>query len=131
MAGYRNAHGRVVGKISALTLNHHGNRDATNRTFLNTLDPKVVVMQSWCTDHPGAEVGHRLISSNIGTQQRDVYMTYYNDETTIGTGPWFPRKLKAKQGHIVIRAYADGSFSVFVLDDTKINPVVMKREDYK
>lgn len=43
----------LVGKVSAMSLNHHSNRDATNRNFLDVLDPKVVVAQSWSPDHPG------------------------------------------------------------------------------
>ena len=47
----------LVGKVSAMSLNHHSNRDAINRNFLDVLDPKVVVAQSWSPDHPVPEVG--------------------------------------------------------------------------
>lgn len=117
----------IVGKVSAMSLNHHSNRDATNRKFLDVLDPKVVIAQSWCTDHPGAEVGQRLLSKNIGTQKRDVFMTYYHDETGFGIGPWFARSLKAKEGHIVIRVYPDGTYKVYVLDARKANLTIQKK----
>jgi hypothetical protein len=117
----------IIGKVSAVSLNHHSNRDATNRNFLQVLDPKVVVAQSWSTDHPGAEVGQRLLSENIGTQKRDVFMTYYNDQTGIGIGPWFARGIKAKQGHIVIRVYPDGKYEVYVLDARKEDLTISKK----
>lgn len=117
----------VVGKVQAMSLDHHSNRDATNRNILEKLDPKVVVAQSWSTDHPGAEVGARLTSSNIGTRKRDIFMNLYNNETSVAIGPWFARNLKCKSGHIVIRVYKNGSYNVFVLDDTKSSLVVKEK----
>ena len=117
----------IVGKVSVASLNHHSNRDATNRSFLEILDPKVVVAQSWSTDHPGAEVGQRLLSKNIGTQKRDVFMTFYSDETSIGIGPWFANGIKAKQGHIVIRVYPDGKYDVYVLDARKEDLIISEK----
>jgi len=117
----------VVGKVSAVTLDHHSNRDATNRNFLDVLDPRVVVAQSWSPDHPGLEVGQRLLSKNIGTQKRDVFMTYYHNETGIGIGPWFSRGIMAKEGHIVLRVYPDGHYDVYVLDSRKSNLTIVKK----
>lgn len=115
----------VIGRVEAMSLNHHSNRDASNQTFLNTLDPKVVVAQAWSPDHPGAEVGHRLISSNIGTQKRDIFYTYFCPETSIGMGPWFERRLKSKLGSVVIRVNALGEYKVYVLDARKSTPTVI------
>ena len=117
----------LVGKVSAMSLNHHSNRDATNRNFLDVLDPKVVVAQSWSPDHPGPEVGQRLLSGNVGTQKREIFMTYYHEETGIGIGPWFSRGVKAKEGHIVIRVYPDGKYDVYVLDSRKSNMTIVKK----
>ena len=115
----------LIGKVSALTLDHHGNRDATNLTFLKSLDPQVVISQSWCSDHPGQEVGHRLISPNLGSHQREIYMTHYDPKTGIGIGMWFERKLTQRQGHYVIRVYPDSSFVVYTLDCTKEDPTIL------
>lgn len=111
----------VVGKVDVAVLNHHGNRDATNRNFLENLDPRVVVLPSWCTDQPGAEVAMRLISPWIGTRDRKIFMTYYHPETTVAIGPWFERKLTSKRGHIVIRVAPDGKYMVYVLDDSNLD----------
>lgn len=38
---------KVVGTVDAMTLNHHGMRDASNEFFLKTLAPQVIIQQSW------------------------------------------------------------------------------------
>ena len=115
----------VIGHVDAMSLNHHSNRDATNQTFLQNLDPKVVVAQAWSPDHPGAEVGHRLISANIGTQNRDIFYTYFHPETSIGMGPWFEKRLKSKIGSVVIRVSPNGEYRVYVLDARMSIPTVI------
>jgi len=110
----------VVGQVEAMMLNHHGNRDATNRKFLEKLDPQVVLMPVWCSDQPGAEVAMRLISPNVGTRKRSIFMTYFHPETTIAIGPWFEKKVASKQGHVAIRVAPDGKYRVYVLKDTDL-----------
>ena len=114
----------LVGNVSAMSLDHHGNRDATNLTFLSALDPQVVISQSWCSDHPGQEVGHRLISKNVGTHTREIYMTHLDPLTSVGIGCWFERKMAGKLGHYVIRVYPDSSFIVYTLDCTTHRPTI-------
>lgn len=116
---------KVIDQVNAMILNHHGNRDATNRGFLEKLDPQVVVMPVWCSDQPGAEVAMRLISPNIGTRKRKIFMTYYHPETTIAIGPWFEKEVTSKQGHIAIRVSPNGDYKVYVLDDTDLSLNVM------
>lgn len=108
---------KVIGRVDAMVVNHHGNRDATNRNFIERLDPRVVIMPTWCSDQPGAEVGMRLISPNIVTRKRDIFMTYYQPDTSIGIGAWFEKNVTSKQGHICIRVDGDGHYKVYVLDD--------------
>jgi beta-lactamase superfamily II metal-dependent hydrolase len=78
---------KVVGKVEVATLNHHWNREATNDFFVKTLDPKVVIQQSWCSDHPGQEVYHRLIYKDTSLEGRDVFATNMHPETLITYGP--------------------------------------------
>ena len=120
---------KVVGRVAAMSLNHHGNRDATNLNFLNALDPKVVIMQTWSSDHPGQEVGQRLISPNVGTHDRDVYMTRMDPLTSLGIGPWFENKLKGKLGHYLLRVYPDSSYEVYTLDCTKSRISVLAQSE--
>ena len=108
----------AVGPVDAMTLNHHGNRDATNATFLRTLRPRVIVQQSWVSDQPGGEVVHRMISKALWPEERAIFATGIMPETEIAIGPWIRQNYQALNGHILIRvAPGGGSYHVFVLED--------------
>lgn len=109
---------KAVGKVEVTTLNHHGNRDATNAFFVNTLNPRVVVQQSWCSDHPGQEVYQRLIYKDENAEGRDIFAINMHDETKVTYGPWFIDNYKSMQGHIVVRVYPSGkTYEVIILND--------------
>ncbi len=110
---------KAVGKVEVTALNHHGNRDATNEFFVKTLDPKVVVQQSWCSDHPGQEVYQRLIYKDENAEGRAIFATNMHDETVVTYGPWFKDNYKSMHGHVVVRVHSKGTeYEVFILDDT-------------
>ena len=118
---------RVVGKVEALTLNHHGVRDASNEAFMRTLSPLVIVQQSWSSNHPGEEVLHRIISPYTYPGKRDIFATYIHEETIATYGHWLEENYRSKHGHIVIRVSPGGDeFYVHILDDAAINPQVIK-----
>ncbi|MDN5199878.1 MBL fold metallo-hydrolase [Fulvivirgaceae bacterium BMA10] len=111
---------KAVGKVEVTTLNHHGNRDATNENFVANLAPRVIVQQSWCSDHPGMEVFHRLTSKDLYTGPRDIFSTYIHDETKVTFGPWFTKAYNSMKGHIVVRVEPGSErYYVYILDDTK------------
>lgn len=113
---------KVVGQVEVTTLNHHGNRDATNEYFVNTLNPNVVIQQLWCSDHPGQEVYQRLIYHDEETNERDIFSTNMHPETLVTYGPWFKDNYKSLKGHIVIRVNPNGkTFRVYILDETTLN----------
>ena len=117
----------VVGKVEALSLNHHGVRDATNELFLKTLEPQVIIQQSWSSNHPGEEVLHRMISQDVYPGKRDIFATYIHEETTATYGRWLNENYKAKHGHLLIRVLPTGNkFFVYVLDDTALQLKVLK-----
>ena len=119
---------KAVGKVEVTTLNHHGNRDATNEFFVKTLDPKVVVQQSWCSDHPGQEVYQRLIYKDKNAESRDIFATNMHDETKVTYGPWFIDNYKSMQGHIVVRVYPRGNkYEVIILNDDSTELTVKRR----
>jgi beta-lactamase superfamily II metal-dependent hydrolase len=110
---------KSVGSVDALSLNHHGIRDASNEFFLKTLSPTVIVQQSYSSNHPGEEVVHRLISPTIFPGKRDIFATYVHAETIITYGRWLNDNYQSTRGHVVLRVMPDGStFYVFILDDT-------------
>ncbi|MEH6682306.1 MAG: MBL fold metallo-hydrolase [Sediminicola sp.] len=113
---------KAVGKVEAMALNHHGNRDATNSFFVETLDPKVVVQQLWCSDHPGQEVYQRLIYDDGIMEERDLFSTNMHAETKVTYGPWFLENYKSTQGHVVIRVVDKGSkYFVYILDEGNLS----------
>ncbi len=109
---------KVTGTVEALSLNHHGVRDASNEFFLRKLTPQVIVQQSWSSNHPGEEVLHRLISPFF-PGKRDIFATYIHEETITTYGRWLDENYLSKHGHIVIRVAPEGnSFYVYILEDT-------------
>ncbi len=116
---------QAVGAVDAMTLNHHGNRDASNETFLRTLNPAVVVQQSWCSDQPGQEIMHRLASPALGSK-RDVFGMHVQEASKAYLGFWLKDIYRSTKGHVLIRVLPGGNqFWVAVLDDT--NPVLTVR----
>jgi beta-lactamase superfamily II metal-dependent hydrolase len=112
----------VTGPVDVLSLNHHGVRDATNETFLNTLSPQVIVQQSWSSNHPGEEVLHRMISPSLPKDKRDIFATYIHPETMATYGFWLVDNYKSTRGHIALRVSPGGTdFLIYILDDTKLN----------
>ncbi|HEX8020328.1 hypothetical protein [Mucilaginibacter sp.] len=118
---------KVIGRVDALTLNHHGNRDASNDAFLRTLAPKVAVEQSWCSDQPGQEVAFRLMEKTATGDNTDVFDTYMQPETKTYLGFWIAKGFKSFEGHVLIRVSKGGeNYSVFVLDDK--SPVIKVKQ---
>lgn len=106
---------KVVGKVEALALNHHGVRDATNEFFLKTLEPRVIIQQSWSSNHPGEEVLHRIISPSSYKGPRDIFATYVHEETKVTYGRWLTESYKSTQGHLLLRVTEKGKeFFVYV-----------------
>ena len=112
---------RAVGPVDAMTLNHHGNRDANNAFFIGALDPKVAIQQVYSSDQPGQEVFYRL--RNIGrAKSRLLYATNMHSETRATYGPWFDKAYQSMQGHVVIRVYPSGKmYRVYVLDEADLS----------
>ncbi|MFC0515143.1 ComEC/Rec2 family competence protein [Mucilaginibacter angelicae] len=118
---------KVIGRVDALTLNHHGNRDATNNAFLKALAPKVAVEQSWCSDQPGQEVAFRLLEKTGREDNTDVFDTYMQPDTKTYLGFWIAKGFKSFEGHVLIRVLEGGkTYSVFILDDK--SPVIKVKQ---
>ena len=109
---------RAVGKVEVSTLNHHGNRDGTNEYFLRTLQPNVVVEQTWCSDHPGQEVMHRLISNHLYTGEKNIFATNIQEVTKHTLGFWFTQGYKSIFGHVIIRVLPGGNRYFVLIAET-------------
>lgn len=111
--------GAAIGAVDVMSLDHHGNRDATNANFLRALRPRVIVQQNWVSDQPGGEVLHRMISPTLFPGPRDIFSVGMVMETRVNLGVWMERAYSSFSGHVVVRVAAGGaSYEVFILDDT-------------
>ncbi|QUM73186.1 MULTISPECIES: ComEC/Rec2 family competence protein [Sphingopyxis] len=108
----------VVGEVDVMTMNHHGNRDATNADWLRNLKPQVLVEQTWTSDQPGGEVVARVTSKHLWQGQRHIFATHIQEATKVAIGPWLTRNYQSMKGHVLIRVQPGGSvFDVYILDD--------------
>ncbi len=118
----------VVGPVSAMTLDHHGNRDTVNGAILRALRPRVIVQQNWLSAQPGEEVVVRMASREFYPGPRDVFSTGMAPETRAAIGPLMDRLYKSYEGHVVLRVAPDGaSYEVFVLDDKDTKRKIVAR----
>ena len=108
----------VVGRVSAMTLDHHGNRDTVNGDILRALQPRVIVQQNWLSAQPCEEVVWRLASKEYYPGPRDVFATGMAPETRAAIGPLMDKVYRSYHGHVVIRVAPGGStYEVFILND--------------
>jgi hypothetical protein len=118
---------KAVGKVEVTTLDHHGNRDGTNEFFLKTLQPNVVVEQTWCSDHPGQEVMHRLISNHLYPGEKNIFATNIQEVTKHTLGFWFTQGYKSMFGHVIIRVLPGGDKYYVLIAETINQKIQIKR----
>ena len=56
---------KAIGPVDIAVLNHHGNRDSTNASFVATLRPRAWIIPVWSSDHPGHDVLDRMYSTRF------------------------------------------------------------------
>ncbi len=111
---------KAIGEVDVAIMDHHGNRDAMNETFVKTLKPRVWIGQTWSADHPGREVLLRMTTTYLYPDQRDLFSTNMLEANRLVIGPLIDRSYKSQQGHIVVRVMPGGqSYYVVILDDTR------------
>jgi beta-lactamase superfamily II metal-dependent hydrolase len=118
---------KAVGKVEVTTLDHHGNRDATNENFLRYLQPKAVVEQTWCSDHPGQEVMHRLLSNDLYKGEKNIFATNIQEATKNYLGFWFTRGYKSMFGHVITRVLPGGDRFYILIAETINEKVVIRK----
>ena len=116
----------MIGPVDVATMNHHGNRDALNETFIKTLQPRAWIEQVWTADHPGHEVLIRLMS-DIYSGPRDLFATNMMEANKIVIGPLVDQSYKSQQGHILVRVLPDGkTYYIIILEDATTTRNVTK-----
>ena len=108
---------QAVGAVEVAAVNHHGNRDSTNASFVSTLQPRLWILQVWSADHPGHDVLDRMYSTLLYPGDRDVLATSVSPSNRIVIGPLLDR-LASASGHIVIRVERGGApYRALIVDD--------------
>jgi hypothetical protein len=107
----------AVGQVDIATMSHHGNRNALNINYIQTLRPRIWIEQVWSSDHPGHEVLNRLNSPAVNPYPHDMFATNMLEANKLVIGPALEDSYKSTSGHIVIRVSPDGRvYNIFVLD---------------
>ncbi len=108
---------KAVGPVEVAAANHHGNRDSTNSFFVETLRPRLWILQVWSANHPGEDVLSRLLSTHLYPDKRDILATNMSQANFDVIGAPLERLL-SRQGHIVIRVEpGGGTYHALVLAD--------------
>jgi len=107
----------VVGPVDIATTSHHGNRNALNINYIQTLRPRVWIQQVWSSDHPGHETLIRLTSPATNPFPHDLFATNMLEANKLVIGPALENAFKSISGHIVVRVAPDGkTYHIIVLD---------------
>lgn len=108
---------RALGPVDVLVLNHHGWLDTTNPFFLQTLQPRVVIVPAWHASHPDHGVLRRLLSPRVYPNPADLFTTTLLDAPRAVFG-YLRNPFKSAEGHIVVRVEPGGAvYQVVILDD--------------
>lgn len=108
----------IIGKTEVCCVNHHGYSNATNDTFISTLSPRVFIIQASDALHPDHSTLERMISKQLYPGKRDVFATNLHPAAKIVIGNNV-KKMKSRQGHIVIRVLPEGKeYYIYILDDS-------------
>lgn len=114
---------KATGEMDVVTLNHHGYWDATNRYFMETLHPSVVVLPSRHDPHfqfdplsKVADLKAHLYTNNL----HESVSKLFSDE--------FKNLTKGANGHILIRVLPKGEeFYVYMLNDDDFDLNVLSK----
>lgn len=111
----------VVGPVEVCKANHHASFDAMGISYLQSLRPRVMIIQTWLAQQPDMAVLRRMLSTRTYPGPRDIFATNIMEETKIVIGSAIDI-LKSQQGHIVVRVNPGGAnYLVYVLDDSTEN----------
>jgi len=110
----------VVSEVDVMKGNHHATLHCNGTAILSSLKPETMVIHTWRDVQPNPETISRMFNTNPTMQVFTTNLTSPN-RTRLGADY---NKLKATQGHIVVRVSPGGEeYYVYVLDDNN--------QDYK
>mmetsp|Transcript_11895 Transcript_11895/g.39157 ORF Transcript_11895/g.39157 Transcript_11895/m.39157 type:complete len:482 (+) Transcript_11895:65-1510(+) len=97
---------KAAGAVDVATLNHHSH--GVNAAFFRALQPKVAILQGWCSDQPTNDALYLLTSPALpvldGSRDRVLFATNIQREAFASAGPRV-EKFQSTHGHVVVRVY--------------------------
>lgn len=116
----------LVGPVTVMKANHHGQKDSGMPVFLWTLKPDVIVVQCAEDGHPKTVTAKRYIDP-VYPGHRDLYITGDISRSDLGEELWSKFK---PYGHVVVRVYDGGrNYQVFVLDPKSYDYRIIYKSD--
>lgn len=114
----------VMTPVDVMKANHHGTLYTNGETFLNKLDPQVVLIHPWRDVHPNPETIGRIYAENNTCKIFTTNMTSANKVRLAE----YMSKICTIQSHIVVRVAPKGlEYTIYILDDTneeyKVNKI--------
>ena len=110
--------GRIAGPVDVCLAPHHAFFDATGLSFIQSVRPRVWIIQIYSPSHPAGKVLSEMFSTRSYPGPRDVFSTNLMEETKIVIGD-ATNRMKSTQGHIVIRVNPGGNdYMIYILDDS-------------
>ena len=116
----------LVGPVTVMKANHHGQKDSGMPVFLWTLKPDVIVVQCAEDGHPKTVTAKRYVDP-VYPGRRDLYITGDISRSDLGEELWSKFK---PYGHVVVRVYDGGrNYQVFVLDPKSYDYRIIYKSD--
>lgn len=111
---------QVAGMVDVATLNHHGH--GVNAAFTKLMDPKVAILQGWCSDQPPVESMKYLSEPRKKNDARHLFATDMFKENLSNLGD-LAQLFISTAGHVVVRVHPLEkqlqTYDVFVLDENR------------
>ncbi len=112
----------IIGEVDALSLNHHGYKDAVSSYYLSKTEPQVIVHQA-CHEPHFAEKS----LATLRNHPADVYTASMPNDLKRWLGRSISKNYKSTRGNFFIRVYDNGErFKVITLSDESYTPQFSK-----
>ena len=115
---------QATGPVDVATLNHHGH--GVTELFAQLVDPKVAILQVWCSDQPPSQSMRILGAEGTGIG-REIFATdLFSERSADLQAQGLLGNLRSSGGHVVVRVYpkrgerAIQTYEVFVLDPSTL-----------
>lgn len=110
----------VVGKVEVMKANHHGNNNANSPELMEKLSPQTLLINTWRDGQPKPGALKDIVDASPYV---DIFATGVSAEQKTKIAA-YSQRFASYDGHIVVRVAANGTYKVFILDDSNQNYTV-------